>query len=299
MATMRRSIVIALAGLTLAACGDGGGHGSTTRIPSADELAGTYDLTTTFEGSSQPVRGVASAVGGASGDFELTFSAPSAEARGTLQADGTTALDGMTLGSDAIEFVHGQARAEVRAGVLRISGTLDAGIQGRVVFTMERPLDADLSGMSGRYRVTFARSQSSCGCATAADLELTVAADGTGTAADASEIDSAGVAVGVLTRVSLRVSPSGRFVLSAGYRNPPLGSCTAALAALGHDVTHLEDTGQPAAPRPAPSVDEGCVFLLHGTLPARIGASTSASFVLEDIRTFPTFGSGEVTIARR
>ncbi len=271
--TRLRPIAIAVVFLTLAACGDGGGSGndSAVRIPSEAELAGTYDLATTFAGSSQPALGVASASVG----FDLTLSVPPVTMHGTLDKNGTVALEGTNFGSDAREFVHGRARVEVRAGVLRILGALDDP-PFEATFVMERPVGSDLTGTSGPYLLRLDRSPSSCGCSTVVHLDLTVAAGGTGSAPDASELfpdEGGGLVVGALTGVSVLITPTGRFTMSARYDNPPLEFC-------------------------APTTFGGpCTFSSSGTLPAHPGASTSADFVVRDGLTVEV-GAGTIAIVR-
>ena len=269
MMTPPRSIVIALIGLTLAACGDGGGgHGSAARVPSPDELAGTYDLTTTLPGSSTMSRGV----GTADGNLALTLSVPPVFVHGAIGADGTTALDGTNVGSDAIQFVHGHARVEAHAGVLRIVGGLDEGFESPATFTMERPVGADLRNASGRYRLTFTVSPSRCGCASTIDLALAIPAAGTGTAGDAPEVSGDSV-VGSLSRTSIDVAPSGRFTMSGHYG--------------------LFD----AFCGPISAIAGACALSLRGTLPTHAGESADADFVVQDGLTF-TIAAGTVAITR-
>jgi len=267
--TGRRSVMLGLAGLLVAGCGDGGG-GSAARIPSAAELAGTYDLTVTPDEDTPPIDGVALV----SGNLDIELSTPYAGLGGPLEDDGTVALEGMTLGSDAIMLLSGEALAQVRDGVYRISGTItNTGFAGPSTFVMERGVGADVRSESGRCRVTLSRSPQCLDCVSHIDLDLVVTAAGTGTAAGAFELDRGGTPLGQTGDAVVNVAPHGAFFLGAPYGD--------AGSLLCHGLVGIGP----------------CRLSVRGTLPDRPGTSRDASFVIQDFFTFEV-ASGGATVVR-
>jgi hypothetical protein len=217
----------AVALLCAAACGGGGDTdvGASARVPAATELVGSYDIGTTPPGASA---GVATVFvhdrvhEDVLDELFLNLNAPAVSLHGALHADGTLPLEGMTTGSDAVLRIHGEARAEQRDATLRIAGTLNTGM----TFVMERPLDADQSRASGRYRLRLSPSpQPDHGDGTI-ELELRVQPNGVATAdGNGAERDAAGTPIGTVSNLSAVVAPSGRFTLTMQYDFVPGGAC--------------------------------------------------------------------------
>jgi hypothetical protein len=268
--------MLALAGLLVAGCGDGGGGGSTARIPSAAELAGTYDLTTKLQGEEIAVGvGIAGEVVDGSGVLFVELTAPAASLQGPFKPDGTAQLEGTNLGSDAREFLAATVRAEERDGAYRITGKFTGPFEANTAFRMERAVGADLSGSSGHYRVTLASSPSDCRCETSILFDLTVPPSGEGFATATTESDGHGNVVGLVSRAGVDVSPSGRFTLSAHYALAETQMCLGASGA-----------GQ-------------CTLTLAGILPRDATTSAPLTFLLQDeLTTNVGFGAGGATIVR-
>jgi hypothetical protein len=263
--------MLALAGLLVAGCGDGGGGGSAARIPSAAELAGTYDLTTTPDGDTPSIGGV----GLVSDDLHIELSAPYVSLHGLLGQEGTVALEGMTLGSDAITPLTGHASVEQRDDVYRVSGTIDAmGPFGATTFVMERGVGADQRSKSGRYRATLPHGVGCLDCEGHIDFDIVVGFDGTGTAAGAPEFDQGRIAVGRTGTASVLVAPHGGFMLAAPYGEALNLRCGVSVSEFG-----------------------GCRITLQGNLPDRGVASTTASLLVQDFMTF-VVADGTATITR-
>lgn len=269
--TTWRSLVIALAGLAVTGCGEGGNHGSSARIPSAAELAGTYDLTTKFDDQGSGATGI----GVVSGDLFLELTVPFVGLNGLLGKSGAVDLEGMNLGSDAIEFVTGHAQVDERAGFFRVFGRLEGGaFTNQLTFSMRRPVDADLTAASGRYHVVFESASSQCACERSVDLDIGLTKGGTGSADGPVDIvRENGERDATLRSISVIVSPTARLKISAHYGDaaPPCGAQVL-----------------PGGP---------CTLSVTGTLPDKPGTSTSASAILQDGLTFQ-IGSDAVTITR-
>ncbi len=241
------------------------------RVPAAAELVGTYDLTTTVSGGSQPVLGIGS-VGVQDEELVVGLTAPPVSLRGTLAPDGTYAFEGHTTHSDAVTLVEGTARVEARGDVLRIDGTIE-GVLGAQTFRMERPIGTSLASATGRYRVTFVTSPGGCGCETHADLDLTIADTGSGSGGTAEEIDAGGTVVGSLVDISVRISPGRRFDVTTSYGSSHSQHCTGSAPVFT------------------------CTLSLGGSLAAADEAASGVTFLLKDVFTFPV-SNGTGTLRR-
>ncbi len=219
------------AGLVIG-CGDGG-TGSRTTV-SASQLTGVYDVALDDIGaaaSAATATIIGTVQGTPAGDLSITlFLAPftSIFANGQLGAGGTVHLEGGETREDEVIEVTGEASASVEGEVLRIIGSVDQMVVfggqtmlvpgGRTTFTMERPTTASAQALSGHYLFTFPRS-AACGCNSTAVVELTVAADGTGSSAATTETDASGMTIATFDAGSLVISPRGLFSLRARYRS--------------------------------------------------------------------------------
>lgn len=272
--TAKSTLVVALV-IGFVGCGGGGGgdggHDS-AQVPSAAELAGTYDLTARQGGSSPDSVGQVN-VDGDKLRVGMILNG-SVNVSGVLRDDGSIELEGTQLVGDVLNPVTGSARAEERDGVRRISGHIRiAGAD--LDFTMERPVGADVSVFRGRYELVFAKSPSPCHCATTAEISVIIGADGTGTSSAADEFNASAIAVAFFEPGAALVSPSGRLSLSMAYSTPPHAGC-APVTGIGP-----------------------CAIRLSGTLsPPDDGSATSGRFHLESPLTLMHLGDGDFTVVR-
>ncbi len=246
---MHRAAILPLTALALlAACG--GHNAADEHIPSAADIAGTYDLTATFHDTQSTERGVARI--GIDSEFNASLTVPPVTLHGTLEADGTLALTGITTNSDAVLPVRARGRIAVVDRVCRVVAEITGSGMGDADVVMERPIGTDARGAAGSYRIELTPSPSGCGCPGRIDLAAAFDRGGLASIADAQELTSADHGVdGVLATLpfgSLELAPSGRFHVGASYE-PIAGPC----AGFGGVPCRLEIDGElPAAPGDAP-----------------------------------------------
>lgn len=276
--TARRRDALILATMLLGCwtCGGGGGGdgGSPAHVPAATELIGSYDVTTQAAGGSASSESVG-AIDAGDSEVRLTLvEHGQLNVHGVLDNDGTVDLEGFGFASDVGFEVHGSARVEERAGMFRVTGTLQG--MGTFDFTMERPHAADLQAFRGRYRLRFPTSPSTCQCATTVEVFLDVAADGTATKSAGTEHDAAGTAVAAFQASPCLVSPQGRIFCTTPYETPPGDGCAPVVSGFGP-----------------------CALTLTGKLsPPDNGSPSAAQFVLAEPMLNVPIGGGDLTIVR-
>jgi hypothetical protein len=249
MATTRTSTAAVIAAiLTVGGCGGGGGGDGRSHVPSAAEIGGTYDLTTTVRGGTEPSRSGVGVVG-VGDELHLELSEPLAALSGALERNGSLRLEGRTTGSDVIEPLQATARVRRIDDTYWITGTIQTL---DVDFAMSRPVGSDLQNASGRYRLTFSRSFGRHDGPSVIDLTADVSVGGSAKLAAGHEVDARGNELADLSFGMLDVAPSGRFHLETTYADPN-GGCGAGPEGTGPCVLRVDgqlpESGATAAAR--------------------------------------------------
>jgi hypothetical protein len=194
-------------------CGDGGGGSSSTAL-SVTDLVGTYDATLVGSAGASGGIGVFGPGNPSDGTVAITIydsSLRRIRVSGPIDADGSMVLAGQQRSANLQALVTGTANVATD-GTQLIGGSLEL-VNGTSTFTLERPASRDLRGFSGLYTFVFSTSPGPCQCATSAAIDLQFAADGSGSAGEAREVDAGGTEVGRFQAAVAFVSPTGRLVI--------------------------------------------------------------------------------------
>jgi hypothetical protein len=228
--------------VVLAACG--GHDASDERAPSAAEIVGTYDLTATFHDTRSIERGVGTLR--VDDEIDASLTVPPVALHGTLAADGTVTLTGITTNSDAVQPVEGRGTIAVVDGISRFVADITGSGMDNVSIVMERPVGADARTAAGSYQIELTPSPSGCDCTSRIDFAAAFDTGGYASIAGSSEAaDDDARVLATLPFGSLVLAPSGLFHLSASYE--PVAGSRAGLG-CGGGSCQLEIDGElPAA----------------------------------------------------
>ena len=131
-------------------------------------------------------------------------------ARGSLRGDGTMSLRGERIyGGDALVQVAVRARRRATAQGVRIVGSVRQAGEPSLRFTMTRGQGGAPAYLDGVYHLAFPGSPGDCGCATSAEIELSVSRKGIARTRAAVEVDEIGNPRGVLEAGECLISPAG------------------------------------------------------------------------------------------
>jgi hypothetical protein len=198
-------------------------------VPAAVVLVGSYDVSITRNSATVASVG---AVYVHDDQTTVVLTDPPMSLDGSLNRDGTIALEGLTTFSDAISFVNGTARAELSSGTLRITGTLDE----RDTFVMVRNVGVDQRGQSGRYRIRFRPSPQTPAVDGTVDVTLVIDSAGQSDFHADPERDADGTPIATFGLPRFLIAPSGRFHIAAQYF-PIVARCV-------FDPCQIEVTGE-------------------------------------------------------